>query len=243
MWVPASPLNVGRGGLIGATFKTTYAIGGFTTGFGADLASVERFDRGTGKWAPVAPMPTARGNSAAAAAIEWVYVFGGYVGDKPSDIVEVYDPVADAWRSLHPMRTKRGLLKLAVLDGDLYAIGGRDDNAVSQPTVERYDPATDTWQSRAPLLTGRGNPGVAVVDGHIYAVGGQGDGVALRTTERYDPVADRWEKIGPLLATGRSSLSADVVVVDGRRLLIAFGGFELLGRTPVASTRVESMAL
>jgi hypothetical protein len=95
----------------------------------------------------------------------------------------------------------------------------------------------------APLLTGRGNPGVAVVDGHIYAVGGQGDGVALRTTERYDPVADRWEKIGPLLAAGRSSLSADVVVVDGRRLLIAFGGFELLGRTPVASTRVESMAL
>ena len=29
--------------------------------------------------------------------------------------------------------------------------------------------------------------------------------------------ADRWEKFGPLLAVGRSSLSADVVTVDGRR--------------------------
>jgi N-acetylneuraminic acid mutarotase len=294
MWVPASPLTVGRGGLIGATFKTTYAIGGFTTGFGADIASVERLDLRTGKWAPVAPLPTARGNSAAAAAIERIYVFGGYVGDKPSDIVEVYDPfadawqaakplpggpggrggpggaaigdriylaggfdaddvatdavqrydpAADAWRELHPMHTRRGLLKLAVLDGKLYAIGGRDDNAVSQTAVERYDPATDTWQKMAPLLTGRGNPGVAVADGHIYAVGGQGAGVALRTTERYDPAADRWEKFGPLLAVGRSSLSADVVIVDGRRLLIAFGGFELLGSTPVASTRVESLTL
>jgi hypothetical protein len=68
------------------------------------------------------------------------------------------------------------------------------------------------------------------------------DSVSSRCTPA-GRAADRWEKFGPLLAVGRSSLSADVVTVDGRRSLIALGGFELLGSTPVASTRVESLAL
>jgi N-acetylneuraminic acid mutarotase len=141
------------------------------------------------------------------------------------------------------MPTRRGLLKLAVVGGQIYAIGGRDDNAVSQRVVERYDPATDTWHAAAPMGTGRGNPGIAVTGGKVYAVGGQGAGVALRTTERYDPAADRWETLPPLLAVGRSSLSADHVILGGRDLLIAFGGFEIVGGTPVASARVESLAI
>ena len=44
----------------------------------------------------------------------------------------------------------------------------------------------------------------------------------------------------PLLAVGRSSLSADYVTVGGRKALIAFGGFELLGSTPVASAAGRS---
>ncbi|WP_433378027.1 Kelch repeat-containing protein [Actinoplanes sp. CA-142083] len=292
LWIPGPPLNVARGGLINATFKTAYAIGGFTTGFGEELDAVERLDRDRGRWARVTPMPTARGNPAAAAAGERIYVFGGFIGDKPADVVEVLDPtagawqvrrplpgggrggaaaaavgeriylvggfdaddiatgateaydaIADVWHSVRPMPTRRGLLKLAVVGGQIYAIGGRDDNAASLPAVERYDPATDTWHAAAPMSTGRGNPGIAVAGGRIYAVGGQGAGVALRTTERYDPAADRWETLSPLLAVGRSSLSADHVVIGGRDLLIAFGGFEIVGGTPVASARVESLAL
>jgi N-acetylneuraminic acid mutarotase len=287
-WLPAPPLNTARGGLIDALLKVPYAIGGFTTGFGKDIAEVERLDRPGGRWTRVAPMPTARGNAAATAAREEIHVFGGYLGDKPSDVVEVlgdgwrrgrplpaarggaaavtvddrilvvggfdendlatdvvleYQLTAGRWGTVRPMPTRRGLLKVAVLDGFVYAIGGRDDNAVSQTAVERYDPATDTWEPVAPLRTARGNPGVAVANGGIYAVGGQGAGVALRTTERYDPGSGRWTLLEPLLAVPRSSLSAAHLTGEDRNVLVAFGGFEPFGGTPVASARVEVLGL
>src|SRR5258708_2624935 len=67
-WAPRPSLHVARGGLTGATQGETYAIVGFTTGFSAELDSVEELDPVDGQWRPVTPMPTARGNPAAAAA-------------------------------------------------------------------------------------------------------------------------------------------------------------------------------
>jgi N-acetylneuraminic acid mutarotase len=236
----ASPsLNVARGGLIDATRGTTYAIGGFTTGFGAELDAVEELDPAHGRWRLVAPMPTARGNPAAAAARGKVYVFGGFVRDKTVDVVEVFDAQVGRWRTGRPLPGARGGAGAA-------AVGGRDDNQVDQSAVERYDPATDRWHTMAPLLTARGNPGVAVATRHLFVVGGASPGGPLRTTERYDVRADRWHTLDPLLPVGRASLSA-AYVTDGdpghghRNLLIAFGGFTVAGGPPTASARVEAL--
>src|SRR5678816_2194085 len=73
-WIRRSPLNVARGGLTDATVDgTVYAIGGFTSGFGAELDAVEVYDAARDRWRRVAPLPTARGCPAAATAHGHVY--------------------------------------------------------------------------------------------------------------------------------------------------------------------------
>ncbi|GAA0516802.1 hypothetical protein Ade02nite_85070 [Paractinoplanes deccanensis] len=235
-WTPVAPMPTARGNASAtAAGERIYVLGGFVGGKTVDV--VEVFEDGI--WHTGRPLPAARGAAAAATVDGRIYVAGGFdEDDSATDKVIAYEVSTDQWHSVRPMPSKRGLLKIAVHDGRLHAIGGRDDNAVSQRTAERYDPATDTWETIAPMATGRGNPGVTKAGRHVYAVGGQGAGVALRTTERYDPAADRWETLEPLLAVPRTSLSAATVAGS---TLVAFGGFELLGPTPVASARVESL--
>ena len=53
---------------------------------------------------------------------------------------------------------------MAVLDGKLYAVGGRveedEDDEVDRPTnrVERFDPASNAWEEVAPMGTARAFP-------------------------------------------------------------------------------------
>ena len=76
----------------------------------------------------------------------------------------------------------------AVVHGELYVIGGEDENRSRLASVEVYDPATDTWMEGAQLTTARVNLAVAVVDGVLYAVGGDGkDRHKLPTVEAIIP--------------------------------------------------------
>ena len=55
---------------------------------------------------------------------------------------------------------------VGVLNGFLYAVGGHDSPAVTNPNqsrmtcVERYDPLTDEWTMVASLSTGRDAIGI-----------------------------------------------------------------------------------
>ena len=51
------------------------------------------------------------------------------------------------------MPTARMLFRIAVLDGKLYAAGGRNEAAVILNLVERYDFATKRWEAVAPMAT------------------------------------------------------------------------------------------
>ena len=82
VWQARPPLNIARGGLAGAKAAGRIVVtGGFTSVSGSDvLLSVERRDSG-GVWtegADPTPMPTPRGNAAAAELNGRIYVIGGY---------------------------------------------------------------------------------------------------------------------------------------------------------------------
>jgi Kelch motif len=66
-------------------------------------------------------------------------------------------------------------LAAAVIDGRLYAIGGRIDGNYSRnlSTNESYDPATDRWEQRAPMPTARSGIAAAVLHGRIFVFGGE----------------------------------------------------------------------
>ncbi|GAA2656265.1 Kelch repeat-containing protein [Paractinoplanes durhamensis] len=230
-WQARPSLNVARGGLIGTTTGTTYAIGGFTSGFGTGLDSVERLDPAGGHWRLIAPMPTARGNPAAATVRGDVYVLGGYADDKILDVVEILD--GDRWRTGRPLPGARGGAAAAAIGDRLYVVGGFDatDNATTAVSV--YDVHNDAWHDAHPMRTARGLLKAEVLDGHLYAIGGTVDvQVFQATVERYDPAADRWHTVAPL-HTGRGNPG---VAADGGRRIFVVGGASANG--PLRTTEV-----
>ena len=66
-----------------------------------------------------------------------------------------YDQITKQWSFVAPMSTPRSTVGVAVLDGKLYAVGGRDGSSCLN-SVECYDPNTNRWTLVSPMLKRRG---------------------------------------------------------------------------------------
>ncbi|CAH8843630.1 unnamed protein product [Trichobilharzia szidati] len=124
------------------------------------------------------------------------------------------------------MAVQRSTVGVAVLDGLLYAVGGRDGSACLR-TVERFNPHTQHWCFIAPMLHRRGGVGVGAVGGRLYAVGGHNappnQPHALRTAsvEMYEPHTDMWTEVSAL-----SSPRDSIAVAPLGYKLYALGGYD-----------------
>lgn len=117
------------------------------------------------------------------------------------------------------MPTPRYGLAASVVNGKIYAIGGRGI-IPSLSVVEEYDPLTDTWTRKADMPTPRSFLGASVVDGRIYAIGGMGElATVLSTVEEYDPEKDTWTRKADM-PTSRYFVSCSAL--DGK--IYAIGG-------------------
>jgi N-acetylneuraminic acid mutarotase len=154
-----------------------------------------------GTWTTRAPMPTPRGALAVGVIGGIVYAVGGKACPTvrlciPTNVVEAYSPSSDRWTTEAPMPTARAELAAGVVNGILYAVGGRDSNGVSGAhavnTVEAYDPSTNSWTTKAPMPTARLALVVGVVNGMLYAIGGLDDSARVTVVEAYDPSTNTW---------------------------------------------------
>ena len=75
--------------------------------------------------------------------------------------MERYDPVFDSWQIVTAMQHKRGNLAAAVLNNQVYVVGGYDGHTYHS-SVERYDPVTDAWCTVEPMCIRRRGVAVAV---------------------------------------------------------------------------------
>jgi len=222
---------VGRDGNI-------YAFGGLAFSHpngvytGAETATTYIYHPLTNTWTQGAPMPTAREGARAITLPDGrIAVLGGgahCVGNSDlcdtgtvTNRVDVYDPGADAWSSLAPMRSPRYRFAAALYHGRIYAIGGSNGSSVLS-SVESYDPATDSWSAAASLPRPEEGP-VAVTDGtgRIDVIGGL---VVSSTT--YDTLflfdGTAWSS-GPHLLEPINDAGA-TLGPDGR--VYAIGGFD-----------------
>jgi N-acetylneuraminic acid mutarotase len=243
-----------------ATNGKLYVIGGWADGKAGGVTY--EYDPATDKWTKKQPMPRPAHHAALAAANGKIYVMGGFVPPadtalplgaawQPIDNAWQYDPVADTWKSLAPLPTKRGSAVAVEVGGKIYTIGGattvegpvRDDSrgrlddakdpfftAFGPARVlavnEVYDPATNKWETRQPMSVPRNHAFSGAVNGKIYVIGGRtGHGFILSATNT--DVVEEYDPASDTWNVPRERMptarSGGVSGTDGRRIYVAGG--------------------
>jgi len=210
-----------------------YVVGGFLKSK-VPTDKVFIYDPAKDEWQEGRSLPSPIGGALNAQFINGIlYVVGGLNSSHiPVNTNYAYDPKTNNWTTKAPMPTARHHLQTAVIDGKLFAIGGRilgdgvqsEDMSEALSNFDRnemYDPQTDSWTIRQHMLTKRsGFTASASPDGNIYAFGGEGPQKDLDSVEKYDPKADKWtyDKPMPTRRFGLESVSFDdkIYVLGGQ---------------------------
>jgi peroxiredoxin/N-acetylneuraminic acid mutarotase len=225
-----------------------YAIGGW--GEGKARGANYEYDPASDKWTKKTSMPKPAHHAALAAANGKIYVCGGFVAPEksplpigaawqPVDDVWEYDPVADSWKALAPLPSKRGSAVAVEAFGKIYVIGGATTVEGSKAPFftfmgpcnvlnanDVYDPATDKWESRKPMAAPRNHAFAAAVNNKIYVIGGRTGHAFIMsasnsdTVEEYDPANDLWSVPKERMPTARSGGACGT---DGHRIYVAGG--------------------
>ncbi len=137
--------------------------------------------------------------------------------------------LAQSWVPGPPMSTPRSDAAVAVLNGDLYVIGGRNVASTALGRVERFDGSE--WETVASLRDNRYAAAAAVYNGQIVLTGGYEDGGDITDdVEVYNVGNDDWESFDHMerdrAGHGAVMLSGQIYVLGG----VSGGG------SPLAST-------
>jgi N-acetylneuraminic acid mutarotase len=180
--------------------------------------TVWALDAEAGAWRDLAPMPQGRLGHRMLAIGEILYVVGG-VGD--TGRVLAYD-VADAtWTIGAEMPTPRDHLAAVVVEGEIWAIGGRSGGQ-NHARVDIYDPGTDTWRAGPPLPEPTSGAAEGLLGGIILISGGENPGGVIDRHWQLDTTlgeAAAWEPLPPPPLTVHGAHGATL----GNRFLIVGG--------------------
>lgn len=119
----------------------------------------------------------------------YIFAIGGGSLFTINNECEVLD--GNQWRPIAPTNHKRSRAGVAVLNRDLYVIGGYNGSK-DLSSGEVYDTFEDRWTMIPNMGTKRSCLGCGSLGGLVYAAGGF-DGIScLSSVEKYDPLVGRW---------------------------------------------------
>jgi len=215
-----------------------YYIGGLTNWPGPNVNTVYVYDPAKNSFTQGAPMPAGRGRGAGGVAVHngKIYYAGGLSASVAVPWLDVYDPSTNGWQRLPDMPRARDHFHAAVVDGKLYAIGGRNKEVDATTTAnDAYDIAANRWATGlASLPTARGGFAAAALADEIFVIGGEGGGKAFNTVEAYNTKTNSWRTLASM-PTARHGLQA--AVCNGG-LYIAAGGKQQYGGSPADAHEV-----
>lgn len=189
------------------------------------LSTVLLYDPAQDRWSEGAPIPAHRRRGAAGVVLHdgLVYLVGGNRRGHMSGYVawlDAFDPATGKWTELPDAPHARDHFHAAVIDGKLYAAGGRrsahDKGHAMTHTVREvdvYDIAHKRWSSAAaPLPTARAGSASVVVDGRLLVIGGESmtQVAAHSEVEAFDPRTGLWRTLAPL-PVGRHGTQATLL--------------------------------
>ena len=143
--------------------RKVYVLGGYADGF-VDQPLNEEYDPATNTWRQRAPMPRGLNHVGAVGLNGKIYCEVDFLSriEMPSATFRFMIRQLIFGRSA-ALPSPLGSVALAVLDGKIHAVGGRDK--VSVGTHRVYDPMTDRWSELAPLREARDHMGLTSVKG------------------------------------------------------------------------------
>lgn len=147
------------------------------------IAEVDCYDPTADAWSTPTSLPAERQSSDLAAFTAGdgrVHLVGGYDGTYAAldrvTVVDMSDVDTVTYADGPGLRTKRGDIDAAVVDGAVYVSGGfTHENDFTKPlnSVERYDPAAKQWSTVDALNEERGDKQLVALGGRVYALGGE----------------------------------------------------------------------
>jgi N-acetylneuraminic acid mutarotase len=171
---------------------TVYSFGGIVGG--APSTAVFAYDIAGQSWSRLGDMPGSSRMQAASGAVDGlVYVVSGWSDLDTTTLI--YDPASDSWSTGAPAPAGRAAAGSAVLDGQLYMVGGctTGDCEPYADSVFRYDPASDSWQTLASYPVPTGWLSCGALAGELFCAGGLTAAGASTDTYSYDPASDSWQ--------------------------------------------------
>ncbi|XP_019630995.1 PREDICTED: kelch-like protein 24 [Branchiostoma belcheri] len=138
------------------------------------------------------------------------------------------------------MNTERYDHSLAVLNGKVYAVGGKNDTIPALTSVEVYNRRENVWEEGVALPQARCKYAIAVLDGCIYVIGGyDADQKQTSTVYRLKPGDSHWQpqKDMPVRGAGiaAAALNGNIYVAGLRSKVMCFKPSECGGSWSVAA--------
>ena len=127
------------------------------------------------------------------------------------------------WTMKASFGLRRHLPGVGVFNGQIFVIGGADDNWQATSAVEAYDPLENGWFRMPDLNVPRAHPAVVTAGGELYVLGGRNSKkVELKSVERFDVGNNAWIILDNGLKHKRWSSAAvpykdDCIIVVGGR--------------------------
>ncbi|XP_067636338.1 kelch-like protein 5 isoform X2 [Eurosta solidaginis] len=136
---------------------------------------------------------------------ESLYFIGGKRNDETLNEVRSWNLKTKALEQLPSMNQPRYRHSVAVLNGNIYAIGGEDDLGPLAScykilsSVEMYS-ASNGWKFISNMTVPRSGASAVTLNGKIYVMGGRAGFInPLKSVERYDPTTNCWTKCADMI--------------------------------------------
>lgn len=215
-----------------------YVVGALTGGFPEEppLANILIYDPDLDEWSTGAEIPRDRLRGTAGVVVHenLIYLVGGNSRGHMSGFVswlDVFDPRSGQWTKLPDAPHARDHFHAAVIDGKIYAAGGRTSShdtgevmSLTVAPVDVYDIAEKRWSTlSSPLPIQRAGTSAVEMDGKLLVIGGESVNQveAHDEVELYDPVTGHWSTLQSL-PSGRHGTQA--AMLKGKLYIAAGSG-------------------
>lgn len=172
-------------GMLVSLGEQLYYLGGMADLRFEPLDTVFVLQDGASAWEVSPPLPRPSAAAVAVALGAEIVIVGGQSDRGLEARPTAFDPVTGTARDGAPHPEPREHVAGALVEGELWLIGGRDfEPARSTARVDVYDPTADAWRSEALLTEVRSGHSATLLGTEIVVAGGEIGGAALATYER-----------------------------------------------------------